>query len=60
MKAKKSPAKKAPSSQPLVALTVKIDHDLYKRLSALRAEQRKTAQDILAEALRAYLDESGA
>jgi hypothetical protein len=43
-----------------VALTLKIDTDTYVRLSTLRAKERKTAQDILADALRAYLDSAGA
>lgn len=40
-----------------VALTLKIDSKTYMRLSMLRAKERKTAQDILTEALRAYLDQ---
>ena len=40
----------------LVALTVKIDNNMYVRLSTLRAKERKTAQEILTEALAAYLD----
>jgi predicted transcriptional regulator len=40
----------------LVALTVKIDNEMYVRLSLLRARERKTAQEILTEALTAYLD----
>ncbi len=39
-----------------VALTVKIDHEMYVRLSLLRAKERKTAQEILTEALNTYLD----
>lgn len=43
-----------------VALTLKIDIDTYVRLSTFRAKERKTAQDILVEALKAYLDRAGA
>ncbi len=43
-----------------VALTLKIDGKTYLRLSTLRAKQRTTAQDILAAALKAYLDQVGA
>lgn len=49
---------KASKGQPQkpVALTLKIDSATYMRLSTLRARERKTAQDILSEALKAYLD----
>lgn len=43
-------------TEKLVALTVKIDQEMYVRLSLLRAQKRKTAQEILTEALNAYLD----
>jgi len=43
-------------SEKLVALTVKIESEMYVRLSLLRARERKTAQEILTEALAAYLD----
>ena len=43
-----------------VALTLKIDSQTYMRLSMLRARDRKTAQDILSEALKALLDRQGA
>ncbi len=43
-----------------VALTLKIDTETYVRLSTFRAKERKTAQDILTEALTAYLDRAGA
>lgn len=43
----------------LVALTVKIDHSLFMRLSTLRARNRVTAQEILAEALEAHLKRAG-
>lgn len=42
-------------AEKLVALTVKIDGEMYVRLSTLRAKERKTAQEILTEALSAYL-----
>jgi predicted DNA-binding protein len=44
----------------LVALTVKISQEMYVRLSTLRAKERKTAQEILTEALNAYLERVGA
>lgn len=43
-----------------VALTLKVDGSTYVRLSTLRAKQRTTAQEILSEALEAYLDREGA
>jgi predicted transcriptional regulator len=43
-----------------VALTVKIDQEMYIRLSMLRAKERRTAQEILTEALDAYLDQAEA
>lgn len=42
-----------------VALTVKVDQRTYVRLSTLRAKERKTVQDILVEAIKAYLSASG-
>ena len=51
--------KKPPDEKP-VALTVKINSKTYVRLSTLRAKERKTAQEILTEALDAYLDRAGA
>jgi Ribbon-helix-helix protein, copG family len=38
-----------------VALTLKVDSELYVRLSTLRATQRRTNQDILEQALKEYL-----
>lgn len=49
----------AVASKP-VALTVKIDQEMYVRLSLLRAQKHKTAQEILTEALNAYLDRAEA
>lgn len=43
-----------------VALTLKVDSELYLRLSTLRATQRRTSQDILQRALKEYLDRVGA
>lgn len=43
-----------------VALTVKIDQKMYVRLSLLRAQKRKTAQEILTGALSIYLDRAEA
>lgn len=39
-----------------IALTLKIDSKTYMRLSTMRARERRTAQDILTDALKAYLD----
>jgi hypothetical protein len=52
-------ASEAAAEKP-IALTLKIDGKTYVRLSTLRAKQRATAQDILAAALKMYLDEVGA
>jgi len=49
-----------PAAEKPVALTVKIDSKTYVRLSMVRATERKTAQEILTEALNAYLDRAGA
>jgi hypothetical protein len=43
-----------------VALTLKVDSELYVRLSMLRAKERKTSQDILEQALKEYLIRAGA
>jgi hypothetical protein len=43
-----------------VALTLKVDGNMYLRLSTLRATQRRTNQDILQQALNEYLDRAGA
>ena len=43
-----------------VALTLKVDSELYLRLSTLRATQRRTNQDILEQALKEYLSRAGA
>ena len=43
-----------------VALTLKVDSATYVRLSTLRATQRRTNQDILQQALKEYLDSTGA
>lgn len=48
------------ASETPVALTLKVDSDLYLRLSMLRATQRRTSQDILQQALEEYLDRIGA
>jgi hypothetical protein len=52
-------SRKAAEEKP-VALTLKIDSHTYIRLSTFRAKERKTAQEILTEALNAYLDRWGA
>ena len=55
------PAKpKKPSDEKLIALTVKLDSETYVRLSTFRARERKTAQEILTEALKEYLNRAGA
>jgi hypothetical protein len=43
-----------------VTLTLKIDSKTYIRLSTLRAKERRTAPDILTEALQEYLERAGA
>jgi hypothetical protein len=43
-----------------VAQTVKIDGELFVRLSTFRARVRKTSQEILQQALLEYLDRAGA
>jgi hypothetical protein len=45
-----------------VALTLKIDRKMYRRLLGLRAtgEKLRTHQEILQQALREYLDRAGA
>ena len=43
-----------------VALTLKVDSELYLRLSTVRATQRRTNQNILEQALMEYLDRAGA
>lgn len=57
--AKSLPEGGTPFRKP-VALTVKIDDDMYVRLGKLRASQRRTHQDILKQALQEYLDGEGA
>lgn len=52
---KKSRSAKKQDEKP-VALTVKISSELYVRLSTYRAKERRTAQEILTEALEQYLD----
>lgn len=52
--------KRAASPVPLkpdnrVALTVKVDHDVYVRLCTLAATQRRTNQDILLKAVEDFL-----
>jgi hypothetical protein len=43
-----------------MALTLKVDNVTYTRLSALRATQRRSKQDIMLQALMEYLDRAGA
>lgn len=43
-----------------VALTVKVNHDVYVRLCTLGATQRRTNQDVLQEAVEQYLDRAKA
>lgn len=56
----RSANRKEPSDEKLIALTVKLDSETYVRLSTFRAKERKTAQEILTEALTRYLDRAGA
>jgi len=48
------------SAEEMVALTLKVDSKTYVRLSTLRAKERKTVQEMLTEALKAYLTRAGA
>ncbi len=59
---KRGGAKRGESTAPEkpVALTVKIDNELYVRLSTFRATERRTTQDVLQQALLEYLDRAGA
>jgi predicted DNA-binding protein len=43
-----------------VALTVKVTHEVYVRLCTMGANERRTNQDILQEAVQEYLDRLGA
>ena len=43
-----------------VALTLKVDHRTFVRLSALRATTRRSHQEILMDELLEYLDSEGA
>jgi hypothetical protein len=56
---KKAASAKKPGTEKPVALTLKIDHGMFMRLSALRARDRTTAQEILTEALEAHLKKAG-
>jgi hypothetical protein len=53
------PNRSASNAEKPIALTLKTDSQTYMRMSVLRARDRKTAQQILTEALRAYLDRAG-
>ena len=53
------PANRKKPSDKLIALTLKLDSETYVRLSTFRARERKTAQQILTDALCAYLDRMG-
>jgi len=59
MKPRRSQRDTAAADKP-VALTVKIDTDMYVRLGTLRAKERRTHQEILKQALEEYLDRAGA
>ena len=50
----------SPKPDDRVALTVKVDHDVYVRLCTLAATGRRTNQDVLLEAVEQYLDKAGA
>jgi hypothetical protein len=49
-----------PKPEDRVALTVKVDHDVYVRLCTLAATGRRTNQDVLLAAVQQYLDKAGA
>lgn len=55
-------ASRVATQERLVALTLKIDRTMYRRLVGLRAtgEKLRTHQDILRQALKEYLDRVGA
>jgi hypothetical protein len=64
-KARSAPQKRAvsagtPKPDNRVALTVKVDHDVYIRLCTLAATGRRTNQDVLLEAVEQYLDKARA
>ena len=42
-----------------VALTLKVDHGTYVRLSTFAATERRSHQDVLKQALEEYLDREG-
>jgi hypothetical protein len=44
----------------LIALTLKVDEKLFIRMSAHRAKERITFQDMMTEALKDYLTRPGA
>ena len=54
----KKKAAKAETDKP-VALTLKISHEMFVRLSTVRARDRVTAQEILTDALETYLKKAG-
>ena len=49
-----------PKPDERVALTVKVDHDVYVRLCTLAVTVRRTNQDVLLEAVEQYLDKAKA
>ncbi len=51
----------AAAEQKPIALTLKIDRNMYRRLVRLRAtgEKLRTHQEILQQALKEYLDRAG-
>jgi hypothetical protein len=55
-------ASKGATRERPVALTLKIDRKMYRRLLGLRAAGKKlrTHQEILRQALKEYLDRAGA
>lgn len=59
-KTSKSTMVKKTTAEKPIALTVKIDGDLYVRLATLRARERRTHQEILKTALEEYLQQVGA
>jgi hypothetical protein len=50
---------KAASNKKPVALTVKVNHDVYVRLCTQGATQRRTHQDIMREAVEQFLEREG-
>jgi len=49
----------SPAEDKPVALTLKVEHGTYVRLSTFAATERRSHQDVLKQALEEYLDREG-